>query len=186
MFTADGRQVVKETKITSDSILNHKAQVIGLPGNGFAITRTTTTGQGRDIVLDIYSATGKALQQGVTVNQQQPGTQEFGSIGLTKNNEIVITWQTAHNGISSINARKFSAQDGSALGDEYVVSEGLKGQHKAVSVSTDEHGKVVTLWNHYGTNSDADGIYLNIEGNHAGEKIKTSASLTLTVMMPLN
>ena len=163
VFNSTGDALVGDTKFTTESV-SQKARIAGLENGGFAIAWTdpSNDGNGTSICLRIFDVNGAAKTDKISVNVTTIENQQYCDLSYLGSNRILVTWDGASANGTEIYARQFSAIDGSAVTEEYIINNVFLGNQRAVSVASTSTGNTAIVWNSSGTNTLADGIYLSV------------------------
>ncbi len=155
IFDADGAKSGSEIVVPL-STLNHQAEptIAGLPGGGFVVAWTDSSGigdpQASAIRAQIFDEDGAKLFSEFLVNSTTDGSQEQPAIAVLADGRIVATWtdssmtgadQSGH----AIRARLFAA-DGVPSSLDFVVNTTTLGGQTDPTVTGLTDGRFVVAW----------------------------------------
>ncbi len=100
---------------------------------------------GGDIVAQRYDSSGAPIGGEIAVNTDTGGPQFGPSIAMTGSGDFVVAFQTPDFDRNGISGRSF-ASDGTAIGDEFVVSLQSRGEQDGPVAGGSSDGHFVVAW----------------------------------------
>ena len=136
---------------------------MSLQGGGFAVAFQSEgqDGDGIGIYLKLYDGSGQETSDELLVNTTTVGNQLFSgsspvkSLDILPPGELVVVWQSDESGNYDIYAQKFN-QDGTKVGDEYLVNSVQDGEQVSGNVAVSQSGDIGIVWE---SQSATDGTF---------------------------
>jgi hypothetical protein len=146
---AAGNRVGTEFQVNQRTRFNQRAPSVHVAADGRIVVAWQSLhrdGSVNAVIARIYNANGTAATEEFIVNQTNKGIQGNADVGFLNNGNFVVTWNGRGNGDKfGVFARVFNAS-GSAVTNEFNVSEDTKGLQFDPTVAGDSTGGFWVAW----------------------------------------
>ncbi|MCC9606604.1 hypothetical protein LOC68_17030 [Blastopirellula sp. JC732] len=162
-FAADGSKLGGEFRVHTSTFGSQvsPSATMNAPGN-FVITWTGYEPNAKfsGVYGQLFAADGSTIGDEFHVNTYLDDPQAVPSVAMAADGSYVVTWlsvgQDGH--LSGIYARRYAA-DGTPVGDEFHVSTRILDNQSYPSVSIDNAGNFVIVWQSENQDGDGYGIF---------------------------
>ena len=190
LFDGSGHPTGPEFAINSLTTgVQTEASVAALPSGGFIVAWADESAgypAGFDVHCQIFGPNGQRVGTEFVANSTIPGFQLNPDVTVLANGEFVVTWENLNSGdtiYNNVRAQVFAA-DGSRIGGEITVTDGLPGDKSTPSIAPLAGGGFVVGW--FETGAELQGG--NLSGgtraqifDNSGSKIGAAFSLNTFV-----